>query len=126
MAQPKSQSVAAVGSQPKSQSVAAVGSQPKSSFPLYDQLEVESRSLDRVTIDLDDRINHLDADHAATVYQIILHHWSSSKKQFRLQTKFPYGLNGTKELIHGTTASFPIELQRILEVYLRQVQPDYP
>ena len=95
-------------------------------FPLYDQLEAEGCNLDHVTIDLDDQINHLDADHAAVVYQLILHHWNSTKKQFRIQTKFPYGLNGTKELIHGTTSSFPIELQKILEVYLRRVQANYP
>lgn len=91
-----------------------------SEFTLYDELAEESKSVDSIDIDLDEKLNQLNPANAAIVYQIILHHWSKSKVSFRVKTKYPYNINGTTELLHGTSSSFPDDLRKILCVFVKR------
>ena len=94
------------------------------SFTLYDELRQESESVTKIDFDLDEKLNLLNGTNAAVVYQLILHHAMLERKKFKIKTKFPYNMNGTNELIHGTTSSFPVELQRIVYVFLKRVMRD--
>lgn len=89
-------------------------------FSLYNELVEESKGIDDIDIDLDEKLNQLNAENAAIAYHLILHHWANNKVSFRVKTKFPYNINGTSELLHGTSSSFPDDLRRILCAFVRR------